>query len=55
MEESSLTSENYSNAWTISNERYRNPQLKTSCNMNKLLELELVNGVNVTDLRDLLN
>ena len=50
-----LTSENYSNVWTISKERYMNPQLKTSCNINKLLELEPVNGVNVTDLRDLLN
>ena len=48
-----LTSENYKHAWELLKERYGNPQLIVSCQMNNLIKLDEVNGANVKELRDL--
>ena len=48
-----LTSENYSEAWNLLNDRYGNEQYIIACHMKKLVKLEPVIHPEVKDLRKL--
>ena len=48
-----LTSENYTEALKLLNNRYGNPQLVISSHMNNLIKLDKVSGANVKELRHL--
>ena len=49
----SLTTENYTAAWRLLNERFGNEQIIILSHMNKILNISLVYSPNVRSLRDL--